>query len=155
MNVDEIDKFLSLPGKTIPAAPAWRDHTSRVGEMKSRIGIAHDGAMTGPEIELTIRLVDPGYVAMVLIVPTCVSRLCIGTGHRNRITGDTLNEPHFHRWSENRHLPARTRETLPHAELLPQGKWTRDAAFVWFLGELNIESPHWLPVTWPGQGVML
>lgn len=149
---DDVDAFLSARGKTLPAAPVWAPHKSREGEMKARLPIECDGAIAGPEIEITLRTADPNYIAMVLIMPACVARLCIGTSHRNRVTGGTLTEPHFHRWSDNRNLPTRTRAELPFAELLPEDVRTRDASFAWFLSQVGIESPHWLPVAWPSQG---
>lgn len=152
MNVAEIDALLLSERKRLPAAPQWLPHKSRVGEMKTRIPIEVDGVSSGAEIEVTIRTAIPEYIVIVLLAPECVARLCIGSGHRNRITGETISTAHFHRWADNRHLTARNRAILPYAEILPTEIDTREAAFVWFLRQTGIESPAWLPIVWPGQG---
>lgn len=154
MNPDDVDGLFSCANKRLPASPKWLPHNSRDGEMKARLAIEVEGISGRAEIELTVKTSDPNYVVMVVLVPVCVSRLCMGliAGHRNKITGETITEPHFHRWEANRHLTARTRETLPYAEIVPPEIKSRDEAFAWFLEQVGIESPSWLPVIWPGQG---
>lgn len=155
MTVQIIDGLIGNPSKRLPAAPRWIEQRSRTGEMRARLPVEVDGSTGQLQIEITTRLSDASWIVIVLLAPQCISRLCIGTGHRNRVTGETTELAHFHAWADNRHLGARTRETLPFATVLPDHATNRDAAFTWFLEQTGIESPAWLPVIWPGQGGFL
>ncbi len=155
MGIAEIDALLADNRKRLPASPRWIEQKQRIGEMRARLPVEVEGETGRAEIEITTRMSDPRWIVIVLLVPQCISRLCIGTGHRNKVTGETTETPHFHAWSDNRHLNARTRETLPFAVTLPSHIASRDAAFAWFLEQTGIESPSWLPVIWPGQGGLL
>lgn len=157
MTPDEIKAFLGDTKKRLPASPAWRDHQSRVGEMKARMPIEAGGSISRVEMEMTIKPANPDYLVAVLIAPLCIARLCIGPDaeHRNRITGVTSTGPHFHDWRMNAHLPKREASALPYCVDLPGAIVGRDAAFSWFLREVGIESPDWLPVKWPAQGGLL
>lgn len=155
MNADDISIFLDKRGKILPSVPVWMPDKARSDEMRARLSIEVDGVIAGPEIEMTVRTTEPGYLVIVIVAPKCITRLCLSGGHRNKVTGETIQAPHFHGWSQNRELPARLRETLPFAEPIPSHVQTRDAAFAWFLHEVGIESPDWLPVSWPGQGALL
>lgn len=154
LTTEEIADFLASRRKRLPTAPTWRPHKSRDGEVRARLPVDVDGVLVGPEIEVTLRTTDPSYIVIVLLTPECVSRLCIGAGHHNRITGARTEDPHFHKWDDNAHLAARVRANLPFTVSVPTEARTRDAAFAWFLEEVGIESPGWLPVNWPGQGVL-
>lgn len=155
MAPDDVDAFFACRTKVLPAAPTWLSHKSRVGELKARLPIEIDGAVPGPELEITLQTTDPDYIVLVIIAPHCIARLCIGTNHRNRVTGETTTAPHFHPWETNRGLTARLRSTLPFVVELPENVRGRDAAFTWFLDQVGIESPEWLPIVWPSQGKLL
>lgn len=155
MTAEEIEAFFENQEKQLPALPVWRDHKSRDGEVKARIPVEVSGVISDVELEITLKHSDPKYMVIVLIAPACLARLCIGKGHRNRITGETTSLPHFHHWSANKHLTKREAMTLPFCVELPGDVVGRDAAFAWFLKEVGIESPPWLPVKWPEQGVFI
>jgi len=154
LTAEEIEAFFSDREKRLPAAPAWRDHSSRVGEQKARLPIEANGAISQIELEMTLKSSDREYLVAVLIAPPCIARMCIGLDveHNNRITGEAIEGAHFHDWSMNRHLPARVAASMPYCVPLPAEIEGRDAAFTWFLDRVGIESPGWLPVRWPDQG---
>lgn len=152
---DGIDAFFAANPKTLPAAPVWRPDKSREGTMRARLPIQVSGALSDVELEMTVRSIDRSYLVIVLVARACICRLCIGSGHRNRVTGQSTKDPHFHRWESNRHLSKRIPADLPFHEPIPESAWERSAAFTWFLEQVGIESPSWLPVVWPGQGDLI
>jgi hypothetical protein len=115
VTVDEITDFFNAPAKRLPALPQWREVGSRDGERRARLPIEVNGRLAHPELEITVRTTRPNDLIIVLLTPDCVTRLCIGNGHRNKLTGETVTVPHFHRWADNSHLRARLRQTLPFA----------------------------------------
>lgn len=154
MTSDEIEAFFADRNKHLPASPSWREHKSRAGEMRARLAIESRGLVSRVEIEMTVRAAAADYLVVVLIAPQCIARMCIGpdTEHNNRITGERITGPHYHDWGMNKHLPKREGASLPYCVSLPSGISDRDAAFAWFLQQIGVESPGWMPVKWPAQG---
>jgi hypothetical protein len=153
MTRDEVDAFLRSPGKTLPAAPAWRMENRDV-ERRTGLSVALDGTVTSVKLNITIRLNDPSYLMLGLSAPPQICRLCLTTGHRDRVTKTISYDAHFHSWEANRpkglYLPKR----LEHQEPLPSHLVGRDDAFAWFLSRHMIDFPSWLPVTWPAGALV-
>lgn len=153
MNGSEVDSFFAAARRTIPASPEWRDG-NRTGERRASLPVAVDGAISRIELVVTVKLNEPAYLMVGLVAGRQCCRLCMTTGHRDRRTGDTITESHFHSWEANRSgnvIP----KVLHSAERLPPAVRGKDTAFAWFLTRTRIDHPRWLPVAWPhGQGLI-
>lgn len=105
--------------------------------------------LSGVELELIVDLVRANYLVIVLLAPTCISRLCLSGGHWNRATREHITGPHWHSWAANRPTGRSIKTDLSHADPLPANVRSRDEAFAWFLNQVGIDSPSWAPVQWP------
>lgn len=144
---EQVDQFFKAQ-KSIPGSPTWRS-SSRPSERRARFPVEVEGTLTGVELELVINLVRSDYLVIVLLVPSCITRLCLSGGHRNRVTREQIEGPHWHPWAANRPTGRSIKTNLPHAEPLPSSVRSRDEAFAWFLNEVGIDFPSWGPMPWP------
>jgi hypothetical protein len=148
---DEIDRFFTTSGKTLPAAPEWLVTTSRKGERRCQLPVAVGGRIAaGIKVEVTVYMHDPEYLVITVLAPTCVARLCLSTYHNDRRLMLRIPPPHFHRWSQNRPQGPKLPAGLPTAEHVAGLAKNRDAAWYWFLQEVGIDSPAWV-MNWPDE----
>lgn len=101
------------------------------------------------ELEIIVQAHAPEALVIVLLAPSCIARLCLGKGHRDRFTRELVFDPHFHSWEANKPSGTTLPQELPRYEILPAIAQSRDEAIAWFLKRAGIESPAWLPVRWP------
>jgi len=144
---EQVDQFFEAR-KSIPGSPTWRPN-SRPSERRSRLPVEVEGVLSGVELELVVDLVRPDYLVIVLLAPSCITRLCLSGGHFNRSTREQIEGPHWHSWRANRPAGRSIKTNLSNAERLPDAVDSRDEAFAWFLNEVGIDSPSWAPVPWP------
>lgn len=157
MTRDDLDGLLARQDKVLPGKPDWRDGT-QIQTRRSYLPVSLDGALTGLQVALTVRLIEPTYLVANLIANrVCVSRLCLTGGHRDRVTRTTVIGGHIHRWRENRPAGQRIPKSLKLSryEILPAEIADRDAALAFFLSDCGIESPGWWPMDWPVNQVLL
>lgn len=147
MTPEQVDQFFKAQ-KSIPGTPSWRS-TSRLSERRARLPVEVDGILTSVAIEMIIDLTDANRLVIVLLAPSCITRLCLSGGHWNRATREHIEGPHWHSWSANRPTGRTIKTSLSHADRLPATVRTRDEAFAWFLDQVGIDSPSWTPVQWP------
>ncbi|MET3287057.1 UNVERIFIED_ORG: hypothetical protein ABIC34_003878 [Sphingomonas sp. 1057] len=150
MTVDDVDAFLAAKPKTLPAAPEWLSNTDRVGERRSYLPIAVSGRVSNVQLCMVTKLRDDGYLVLNLLVPQCVTRLCLSLEHHDRRTMETVEAPHWHPWALNRPKHNSLPKRLDRAVNLSGTVSGRDDAFAWFLDGLRIESPPW-PMIWPAK----
>lgn len=156
MITEQVDAYLAGGDLTLPASPEWREG-NRAGERRCSLPVALNGSVGTMSLEITVKLTDPAYLMVLLLAPggKVVCRLCMTTGHRDRATGDVINEAHFHSWEANRRPGKAIPKQLVKAELVPPEIRSRDDAFTWFLTRTNISIPPWCPMAWPhGQGLL-
>lgn len=155
MTLADIDQFFLLGTRTLPAAPDWRDG-NRVGERRASLSVASSGVVGPVTLEITIRLADARYLMMLLLCRSgVICRLCMTTGHRDRLTKMQVNEAHFHSWEANRVGRKSFPKSLNQLEIVPAEIVSRDAAFIWFLQRNGIQIPSWAPGAWPSTLGML
>jgi hypothetical protein len=151
---DEVDAFFAHSGRTLSAVPSWRTVTSRPGERRAEIPVSVDGRTSPVILSMTAFTFDPAYLSIVLLAPTCVSRLCLTIEHFDSVDKRIVEAPHFHSWEANRPNGQKLPQRLGRAAEIDADLPDRTAAFVWFLGQTGIESPHWR-LEWPDPGVMI
>ena len=147
MTPEQVDQFFKAQ-KAIPGSPTWRS-ISRPSERRARLPVEVDGILSSVELEVIVDLVRANYLVIVLLAPTCITRLCLLGGHWNRMTREHIDGPHWHPWQANRPTGRSIKSSLTHAEPLPTTVKSRDEAFAWFLNQVGIDSPRWAPVQWP------
>lgn len=145
MTRDEIDAFFAAVGKRCPAEFEWPVRNLRRNERRARQPVEVGGSISKVEIEIVIRMNEPGFIVIVLLAPTCITRLCLGSPHYDNRQRTLIESGHLHPWENNRPKGARLPEKLSEYELLPAEVIDRDAAFAWFLQRYAIESttPEW------------
>lgn len=145
LDCDEIDAFFAAPGKRCPATFLWPDKAARKNERRARQAIEVDGALSSVEMEIVIRMHEPGFLVVVLLAPMCITRLCLGSAHYDAKRRIIVEQGHLHPWHANRPKGLRIPDKLAEYELLPDTIVDRDAAFAWFLTRHRIESsaPGW------------
>lgn len=149
VNANEVDQFLRDGRRSLLAAPEWRIG-NRTGERRSTLPVSHNSSSSTVTLEITVRLLDPDYLMMLLLADRSVfCRLCMTTGHMDRLTKREIDQAHFHSWEANRGTHRNIPKALNNLEIVPNNIMGRDAAFIWFLQRNNIESPSWLPPAWP------
>ena len=133
----------------MPAGPAWRKG-NRDGERRSSLPVAHNGSTSRVTLEVTVKLAEPNYLMMLMRSGTGVfCRLCMTTGHFDRLTRTLINQAHFHSWEANRGKAKTIPKKLNHLELVPGEIAFKERAFNWFLQRNGIETPRWAPPKWP------
>lgn len=149
MTADEVDTFFATGVRTLPAAPEWRGG-NRLGERRTSLALAKNGIIGPISVEVTIRLSEPDYLMALMLASThVICRLCMTTGHRDRLTGELITSAHFHGWEANRAGRKTIPKNLSAVELVPSAVVGRDDAFAWFLDRTGVQHPTWIPVPWP------
>lgn len=145
MTRDEIDAFFAAPDKRCPAEFEWPAKALRKNERRARQRVEVGGSLSKVEMEIVVRLHEPGFIVIVLLAPTCIARLCLGSPHYDSRQRILIEDGHLHPWEQNRPKGPKLPEKLPDYELLPAEVKDRDAAFAWFLKRYGIESsmPEW------------
>lgn len=158
MTRDELSAILTGGHLTLPARPGWRDSESRASERRATLPVYRYGADIGLTIVLITFLTDRAYLVINLIAGgKCVSRLCMTGGHRDLHSMSVIEGPHFHPWPLNMPKVDRIPKNLElkRAVKVPVEIVTHDQAFDFFLEQLGIDSPRWLPLIWPyDQGLL-
>lgn len=123
-----------------------------MGEWRARLPIEAAGVISGVELELIALQRRPDHLVAVLLTNVCISRLCMGPKHWDRRKLEMIEEPHLHPWFANRPTRQNLQKlVLENYVLSERPIQTRDEAFAWFLETLEIDSPPWAPVDWPGE----
>jgi hypothetical protein len=155
VTADEVDGFMAAASKSLDAEPEWRDG-NRVGEKRCSIPVAVDGSQSPVSLEMTVRMAEPDYLmALLLVSKRVICRLCTTTGHFDRELGEIVDDSHFHSWAANRPAGQALPKRLKRYVRLPDGVANKDAALAWFLNENRIDSPSWMPGSWPLRGTLL
>lgn len=135
----------------MPAAPEWRDG-NRSGERRASLPVFVDGVESGVQLNLTIRINDSDYLMMLLLAGSSVfCRLCMTTGHWDRLTKTQVDGPHFHSWEANRTERNNIPKELSRLENIPVAVLGRDMGFAWFLTRNRIECTDWAAPRWPAS----
>lgn len=155
MTADEVDHFFAFGTRSLPAEPEWR-HGNRAGERRSTLAVAVNGVVSPVTVELTVKLNEPEYLmVLMMVIKTPICRLCMTTGHRDRLSGRQINAAHFHGWEANRDGRKTIPKKLDAVEIVPASATGRDAALAWFINRTGIQIPDWMPAPWPSREGML
>lgn len=143
-----VDAFLAVE-KHLSGVPNWVVG-NRDAERRISWPIIINGQTSSPTLELTAKPNDHSQFTISLCIPPCIWRLDFDPPsrgpHHNPLDrakglgGAAIYGPHFHAWSDNRHLA--TKMKLPDdpvcARQLPGNVRTFPNALRWFCGETKI-----------------
>jgi hypothetical protein len=157
MTREDIDALFARIDKALPVAAEWREGT-QTGTRRAYLPVVVEGASTGLRLAITCKLASEAYLVINMLAGrSCIARLCLDGGHRDRLTRKTIVEGHYHRWQDNRPSGSKVARVprLERQVSLPPGVVSRDDALSVFLTDCGIMRPRWWPMAWPSGQVFL